>query len=42
MRRQTGLRLVVVGAVGALALAASHFLFHWALLTEAMLRRVLF
>jgi len=42
MRRGTGLQLVLVGAAGALALAADHFLFHWVLLTEAMLRRVLF
>jgi len=42
MRRQTGVQLLLVGAVGALVLAADHFLFHWVLLTESMLRRVLY
>ena len=42
MGRGVGVQLLVVGAVGALALAANHFLFHWVLFTEPFVRRVLF
>jgi hypothetical protein len=42
MRRDTGLRILVVGATAVLALAANHFFFHWALLGEATVRRILF
>ena len=41
MNRETAPRIVLVGAIGALVLAANHFLFHWALLTEAYLRLML-
>jgi hypothetical protein len=42
MGRETALQFLVVGAVTALALAANHFLFHWVLLTEALIRRLLY
>jgi hypothetical protein len=42
MRRGTGSQIVLVGAVGVLALALNHFLLHWVLLTEATIRRVIF
>ena len=42
MRRETGLQLMVVGAMTAAALAANHFFFHWALVTEAFVRRIMF
>jgi hypothetical protein len=42
MRRETGLQIVVVASVAALALAANHFLFHWALFTEVLLRRLIY
>ena len=40
MKRETGARILLVGAIGALALAANHFLFHWVLLSEAYMRLV--
>jgi hypothetical protein len=42
MRRDTALQILLVGAVAALALAANHFLFHWVLFTDALMRRVLY
>jgi hypothetical protein len=33
MRRETGLQLLMVGAVTAAALATNHFFFHWAAFT---------
>jgi len=42
MGRQTGLQVLLVGAVTALALAANHFFFHWALFTEVFVRRIMF
>jgi hypothetical protein len=42
MRRETVLQLAAVGAVTVLALAANHFLFHWALFSEALMRRLLY
>jgi hypothetical protein len=41
MNRQTAPRILLAGAIGALALAANHLLFNWALLTEAYLRLML-
>jgi hypothetical protein len=41
MNRETAPRLLLVGAIGALALAANHFFFHWVLVTEAYLRLIL-
>jgi hypothetical protein len=40
MRRDTGLQILLVGAVAALVLAANHFFFHWALFSEALMRRL--
>ena len=42
MGRDTGLQILVVGAVTALALAANHFFFHWVLFTEALMRRLIY
>ena len=42
MGRDTGLQLMTVVAVAALALAANHFLFHWVLFTDALIRRLFF
>jgi hypothetical protein len=42
MRRDTGLQLLLVAAVGALALAANHVLFNWALFSEALMRRLIY
>ena len=41
MNRETAPRILLAGAIGALALAANHFLFHWVLVTEAYLRLIL-
>jgi hypothetical protein len=41
MNRRTGPQILLVGAIGALALAANHFLYHWVLVTEAYIRLVL-
>ena len=41
MMRNKGPQLLLVGAVTALALAATHFLFQWVLLTESFLRWVI-
>jgi hypothetical protein len=38
MNRETAPRILLVGAIGALVLAANHFLFNWVLLSEAYLR----
>jgi hypothetical protein len=35
-------KLLLIGAVTALALAVNHFLFHWVLFTDAMLHGHLF
>jgi hypothetical protein len=40
MGRDTGLQILTVVAVSALALAANHFLYHWVLFTEALIRRL--
>ena len=42
VRRDTGLQILVVGAVTALALAANHLFFHWVLFTEALIQRLMF
>ena len=42
MSRDTALQLLLVGAVGVLALAANHFFFHWVLYSEALLQRIVF
>ena len=42
MRRETGLQILLVGAATVLALAANHFLFHWVLFTDALMRRILY
>ncbi len=42
MSRDTALQLVLVGAVGVLALAGSHFFFHWVLYSEPLMQRILF
>jgi hypothetical protein len=42
MRRETALQVVLLGAVTVLALAANHFLFHWVLFTEVLLRRLFY
>jgi hypothetical protein len=41
MNRETTPRILLVGAIGALALAANHFLFNWVLLSEAYLRLII-
>jgi hypothetical protein len=40
MNRGTAPRILLVGAVGALALAASHFFFQWVLVTDAFVRLI--
>ena len=40
--RETGRRILLVGALATLALAVNHFLFHWVLFTDAQLHRDLF
>jgi hypothetical protein len=42
MGRETVLELVVVGAIAALALAANHFIFHWVLLSDGLMRGTLY
>jgi hypothetical protein len=42
MSRDAALQILLVGAVTALGLAANHFLFHWVLFTDALMRRVLY
>jgi hypothetical protein len=41
MNRETAPRLLLVGAIGALALAANHFLFNWVLVSDAFMRLIL-
>ena len=36
------MRILTVGAVTALALAANHFLYHWVLFTDALMRRLMY
>jgi hypothetical protein len=38
----TGLRILFAGALGGLALALNHFLSHWVLFTDTLMRRFLF
>jgi len=40
--RQISHKLLLVGALATLALALNHFLFHWALFTDAMLHGWMF
>jgi hypothetical protein len=40
--RAEGARIVFIVALGALALAVNHFLFHWILYTDAYLRWFLY
>ena len=40
MGRDTGLQILTVVAISALALAANHFVFHWVLFSEALIRRL--
>ncbi len=42
MSRETGLEVLLVGALAALALAANHFFFHWVLFSDALVRPILF
>lgn len=42
MGRGTGLQILTVVALSALALAANHFLFHSVLFTEALVRRLFY
>jgi hypothetical protein len=41
MNKKTAPRILLVGAIGALALSANHFFFNWVLVTEAYLRLIL-
>jgi len=41
MNRETAPRILLVGAVGALALAANHFFFNWVLVSDAFVRLIL-